>query len=87
MCGVIFLGKPHQGAPAANNGEWLARATEHDTTLVNTLQRNSPIFDGLARDFEQSYGQADIVCFYENKDDRFGIRVRSFSVVHHEISL
>lgn len=86
LCGVIFLGTPHQGVPAAEYGEWLARATDHDTTLVNTLKRNSPILDGLARDFEQSYGEADIVCFYENKDDRFRIRVRFFSVVLHEIS-
>lgn len=86
MCGVIFLGTPHQGVPAAEYGEWLARATDHDTTLANTLKRNSPILDGLARDFEQSYGEADIVCFYENKDGRFRIRVRFFSVVLHEIN-
>ena len=86
-CGVIFLGTPHQGASIAKYAEWLARATDHDTTLVNTLNRNSPILDGLARDFEQTYGEADIVCFYENKDHRLGIRVRFSTAVHHEISL
>lgn len=74
-CGVIFLGTPHQGSPVAEYAEWLTRAIGNDTTLLKTLKKNSPILDWLARDFESSYGEADIVCFYENRDALGGIRV------------
>lgn len=72
MAGIIFLGTPHQGSEAAVYGAWLAHAAGHDKMLLESLRRNSPALHDLARDFEASYSNADIVCFYENKDASYG---------------
>ena len=70
--GIIFLGTPHQGSDAAVYGVWLAQAAGRDKTLLECLKRNSPALHDIARDFEASYSNADIVCFYENKDASYG---------------
>ena len=70
--GIIFLGTPHQGTKAAVFGVWLAQAAGHDKTLLESLKRNSPALDDVARDFEAGYANADIVCFYEDKDASYG---------------
>ncbi|KAF6234181.1 hypothetical protein HO173_007601 [Letharia columbiana] len=70
--GIIFLGTPHQGSDAAMYGGWLAHAAGYDKTLLESLKRNSPALHNIARDFEASYSNADIVCFYEDKDVSYG---------------
>lgn len=70
--GIIFLGTPHQGSEAAVYGVWLAHVAGHDKTLLESLRRNSPALHDIARDFEASYSNADIVCFYEDKDASYG---------------
>ena len=72
MAGIIFLGTPHQGSEAAEYGVWLTQAARHDKTLLKSLKRNSLALHAIARDFEASYSNADIVCFYENKDASYG---------------
>ena len=70
--GIIFLGTPHQGSEAAVYGVWLAQVMGHDKTLLESLRRNSPALHEIARDFEASYSNVDIVCFYEDKDASYG---------------
>ncbi len=70
--GIIFLGTPHQGSEAVVYGVWLAQAMGHDKTLLESLRRNSPALHEIARDFEASYSNTDIVCFYEDKDASYG---------------
>lgn len=70
--GIIFLGTPHQGTDAAVYGVWLAQAVRHDKTLLESLKRNSPALYDIARDFDASYSNADIVCFYEDRDTSYG---------------
>ena len=73
--GILFLGTPHQGSSAAEYGMWLARALGNDTTLLETLKKNSPTLQEVAQDFEASYSNVDIVCFYEKRDGSMGIQV------------
>ena len=75
LAGIIFLGTPHQGSSAAEYGMWLARVLGKDTTLLETLKKNSPTLLEVARDFEASYSNVDIVCFYEQRDGQMGIQV------------
>ena len=75
IAGILFLGTPHQGSCAAEYGMWLARALGKDTTLLETLKKNSPTLLEVARDFEASYSKVDIVCFYEQRDGQMGIQV------------
>ena len=70
--GIIFLGTPHHGSEAAVYGVWLAQAMGHDKTLLESLRRNSPALHEIARDFEASYSNTDIVCFFEDKDASYG---------------
>ena len=70
--GIIFLGTPHQGSEAAVYGVWLAQVMGHDKTLLESLRTNSPALLEIARDFEASYSNVDIVCFYEDKDASYG---------------
>ena len=70
--GIIFLGTPHQGSEAAVYGMWLTQAIRHDKTLLESLRDKSPALHDIARDFETSYGNTDIVCFYEDKDASYG---------------
>ena len=70
--GIIFLGTPHQGSEAAVYGVWLAQVMGHDKALLESLRRNTPALYDIARDFEASYSNADIVCFYEDKDASYG---------------
>ena len=70
--GIIFLGTPHQGSEAAVYGVWLAQVMGQDKTLLESLRRNSPALHEIARDFEASYSNVDIVCFYEDKDASYG---------------
>lgn len=72
MAGIIFLGTPHQGSDAAVYGVWLAQVAGRDKTLLESLRRNSPALYDIARDFEASHSNADIVCFYEDKDASYG---------------
>ena len=69
---IIFLGTPHQGSDAAVYALWLAQAAGHDTGLLESLVRNSSVLHEIARDFEASYSDADIVCFTENKRASYG---------------
>lgn len=70
--GIIFLGTPHEGSDAAIYGVRLAQAVGHDTALLESLTKNSTALYGIARDFEASYSDTDIVCFYETKDKAYG---------------
>lgn len=70
--GIIFLGAPHQGSGAAVYGVWLAQIAGLEKTLLESLEQHSPDLHNLGRDFEESYGDADIVCFYEDKDASYG---------------
>ena len=75
IAGIIFLGTPHQGSSAAGYGKWLAQALGKDTTLLETLKKNSPTLLEVAQDFEASYSYVDIVCFYEQINGQMGIQV------------
>ena len=70
--GIVFLGTPHYGSDAAVYGMWLAQAVRHDTKLLESLKKNSSALDEIAQDFETSYRDANIVCFYENKETAYG---------------
>ncbi len=87
VAGIIFLGTPHQGSDAAGYVKWLARATGRDKTLLESLTRNSQVLHVFAQDFETSYSNADLVCFYEEKHDLLGVKVRiactRFSLLFH----
>ena len=72
MAGIIFLGTPHQGSEAAKYGLWFARMQGLETRLLESLRRNSDDLHHIARDFEASYADADIVCYYEDKDASYG---------------
>ena len=81
--GILFLGTPHQGSSAAEYGIWLARALRSNTTLLETLKKNSPTLLEVAQDFHASYNNVDIVCFYETRDGPMGIQV-CFHLNPHE---
>lgn len=81
--GILFLGTPHQGSSAVEYGVWLARAFKNDTRLLETLKKNSPTLLEIARDFEASYNNANIVCFYQKKDGPIGIQVCLHSASHY----
>ncbi len=49
-------------------GVWLAQAAGRDKTLLEFLKRCSCDLHGIARDFEKSYDNLDMICFYENKE-------------------
>ena len=70
--GIIFLGTPHQGSGAAVYGLWFARMKGLETRLLKSLKRNSDDLHHIARDFEASYTDTDIVCYYEDKDASYG---------------
>lgn len=70
--GIIFLGTPHQGSEAAEYGERVAHLVRHHSMLLETLKRNNDSLYGIAQDFEKSYGDTDIVCFYEDKATSYG---------------
>ena len=53
-------------------GVWAAKVVGHDPTLLESLKRNSPALHDIARDFEASYSNTDVVCFYEDKDASYG---------------
>ena len=70
--GIVFLGTPHHGSDAAAYGVWLAQAVRHDKTILKALKKHSSALDEIAQDFETSYRDADVVCFYENKETAYG---------------
>ena len=72
LAGIIFLGTPHQGSEAAKYGLWFAQMQGLETGLLESLKRNSVDLHHIARDFEASYADADIVCYYEDKDASYG---------------
>ena len=72
MAGMVFLGTPHHGSDAALYGIWLAQAVGHDKTLLESLKKESTTLYEIAQDFETSYRDADMVCFYENKKAFYG---------------
>ena len=76
VAGIIFLGTPNQGSDDARYEKLLAQATGRDTTLLESLTRNSQVLHEIAQDFETSYSNADLVCFYEEKHDLLGVKVR-----------
>lgn len=53
-------------------GVWLAKIARHDATLLESLKRDSPALYDIARDFDKSYRNADIVCFYEKEAGSYG---------------
>ena len=75
IAGIAFLGTPHQGSNAAAYRKYLERATFCDTTLLESLTKQSQVLHEIAQDFETSYSNADIVCFYEEKHGLLGIKV------------
>ena len=87
LAGIIFLGTPHQGSDAAGYGKWLARVNGCDTTLLDSLTRNSQILDEVGQDFETGYSNIDIICFYEEKSRLLGVKVcmhRSSLLMSHK---
>lgn len=76
VAGIVFLGTPHQGSDVAGYVKSLARVTGRDTTLLDSLTRNSQVLHEIAQDFEVSYSNADLVCFYEGKHNHLGFKVR-----------
>ena len=72
LAGIIFLGTPHQGSEAAKYGLWFAKMKRLETGLLESLKRNSDDLHHISRDFEASYADADIVCYYEDKDASYG---------------
>lgn len=56
-------------------GKWLAQATGRDTTLLESLTRNSQVLHEIGRDFETSYSNADLDCFYEENKSFLGVKV------------
>lgn len=86
VTGIVFLGTPHQGSDAAGYGKWLARTAGCDTTLLESLTSNSQVLHEIAQDFETSYNNTDLVCFYEEKFGVLGIKVcmhQSFFLVKY----
>ena len=69
--GIVFLGTPDDGSDSAAYGTFLAQLMRHDKTLIEPLKRNSSALDEMAQDFETGYRDADIVCFYENKETAY----------------
>jgi hypothetical protein len=43
-----------------------------DSTLLESLKKDSPGLRDLSRDFWGSYSDWDVVCFYENRDADYG---------------
>ena len=72
LAGIIFLGTPHQGSEAAKYGLWFAHMKRLETGVLESLKRNSEELHHIARDFEASYADVDIVCYYEDKDASYG---------------
>ncbi|EON65753.1 hypothetical protein W97_04992 [Coniosporium apollinis CBS 100218] len=72
VAGIIFLGAPFQGSDAAVYGKWLAQLARLDSTLLESLEKDSPSLHALSSDFWHSYSDWDIVCFYENRDADYG---------------
>lgn len=70
--GIIFLGTPHQGSEAAAYGLWFARMKGLETMLLESLEKKSDDLYHIARDFDESYTDLDIVCYYEDKDASYG---------------
>lgn len=70
--GIVFLGTPHQGSDAAVYGVWLAKIARHDATMLESLKRDSPALYDIAWDFDKSYRNADVVCFYEKEACSYG---------------
>ncbi len=75
VAGIVFLGTPHQGSDAAGYGKLLARVTGCDTTLLESLTRHSQALHEIAQDFETSYSNVDLVCFYEEKHGLLRVKV------------
>ncbi len=76
VVGIIFLGAPFQGSDVAIFGEWLARLSSLDPTLLQALRKSSRVLYELSTDFCGSYTNWDVVCFYEKKDANFGWLVK-----------
>jgi hypothetical protein len=72
VAGIVFLGAPFQGSDVAIFGEWLARLSSLDSTLLQALKRGSRELYELSTDFCGSYSEWDLICFYEKKDTIFG---------------
>jgi hypothetical protein len=77
VAGIIFLGTPFRGSDQAAYGQSLAKfirlqQEESSYTLLDTLQKDSPSLDALSIDFWRSYGNLDMVCFYEKRDAKYG---------------
>ncbi|TVY71302.1 Protein SERAC1, partial [Lachnellula suecica] len=72
VAGIIFLGAPFQGSEVANFGEWLARLSLLDSSLLQVLKKGNRELYELSTDFCGSYNDWDLVCFYEKKDASFG---------------
>ena len=44
--------------------------------MLQSLTRNSQVLNEIAQDFEKSYSNADLVCFYEKNNSLLGVKVR-----------
>ncbi|RWA06025.1 hypothetical protein EKO27_g9081 [Xylaria grammica] len=72
VTGIIFLGAPFRGSDLAVYGKWIAKVAGRDTALLRLLQKDNSYLHGLSRDFWASYGNRDVLCFYEGKDAEYG---------------
>ncbi|KAG9239961.1 P-loop containing nucleoside triphosphate hydrolase protein, partial [Calycina marina] len=72
VAGVIFLGVPFQGSDVASVGARLAQIRGLDSTILKLLEKDSPSLYALSRDFRGSYGEWDLVCFYEKIEAGYG---------------
>ncbi|KAH6694361.1 P-loop containing nucleoside triphosphate hydrolase protein [Leptodontidium sp. MPI-SDFR-AT-0119] len=72
VAGIIFLGAPFQGSDVASIGTWLAQISGLDSTILKLLEKESPSLYALSRDFWGSYGDWDLVCYYEKNKAKYG---------------
>ena len=70
--GIIFFETSYHGSEVAVYNVWLVQIMGHDKMLLESFKRNSPAFYEITRNFETSYNNVDIVCFYEDKDALYG---------------
>lgn len=75
----MFLGTPIQGSEYV---QWLARVTQNDQPLLQSLKLRSTNRDSLPRNFWSSYQVSRFVCFHERDSSAYG----PYGVVRVQVS-
>ncbi|KIN05367.1 hypothetical protein OIDMADRAFT_177562 [Oidiodendron maius Zn] len=73
VAGIIFLGAPFQGSDVAVFGKLIAQLLGRDDKLLKSLEKNNQGQLAISRDFWGSFGDWNIVCFYENIVTKYGL--------------